>query len=158
MPYVTHTIVDHSGERSFTRHYLPAITAANYATITGNTPATQNVGSLRLALGAITDGNFVKHEVTAVSERTVLTGYPVTDDNAQRELKVILRFLSYTYRPYSVEIPAPDLTGITTPGTDVITPNTAWQNLINSILANFVNSYGEELTSFVDGRIVGRRL
>lgn len=154
MSYVTHSIIDRSGEVSFTRHYLPAINAGNYAAITGNTVA-GNVGRLRLALAGITNGNFVQHTINALTTRTL--NAPAIDPNAQRELKVILRFRSSAGRAYSVEIPGPDLTGITTPGTDVITPNVAWQTFIVSITDNFTDSFKDSLT-FIDGRVVGRKL
>lgn len=156
MSYVTHTIIDRSGEKSFTRHHLPLVTAANYAAVTGNTPVTQNVGTLRAALGLITIGNFVKHEVTAYTTRTL--GYnPIpTDENAQREFKVILRFTA-AGRAYSVEIPCPDLSNIAQEGSDLIVPDVIWQELIDEIVLRFCDSYGNEL-AFIDGRIVGRRL
>lgn len=156
MAYVTHTIVDYSNERSFTRHHLPNVTPANFDAITGN-GATDNVGALRLALAAITDGNFVKHEVTTDTTRTVMANFPIVNENAQREIKVILRFLSVAGRAYSVEVPAPILDNVGTPGTDVIDPDTDWLAFINLITANLVDGYGDAV-AFLDGRVVGRRL
>lgn len=155
MSYVTHTIIDHSGETSFTRHYLPNITAANYAATTGN-GAGQSVGSLRLALGAITDGNFVKHEVTA-QEGTVPNTIPA-DENAQREYKLLVRYVSAANRRGSIEIPGPNLAVLAQPDTDQVDPaSTEWLAFIGEFETNCVDSYGDTLT-VTDGRIVGRRL
>jgi hypothetical protein len=155
MSYVTHTIIDHSGETSFTRHYLPDVTAANYAAVTGNT-ALQNVGALRLALGAITDGNFVKHEVTAV-EGVLPTTIPASD-NAQREIKLLVRYVSSAARRGSLEIPAPDLSILALPDTDLIDETAAeWLAFVSQFQALCRDSYGDTVT-VTDGRIVGRRL
>lgn len=155
MPYVTHTIIDHSGETSFTRHFLPAINAGNYATITGNTVG-QNVGDLRIALGAITDGNFVKHEVTA-QEPTLPNTVP-TDPNAQRENKLLVRYVSSANRRGSIEIPGPNLDVLAQPDTDQVDPaSTQWLALVGELETTCVDSYGDTIT-VTDGRIVGRRL
>jgi len=156
MAFVTHTMIDHSGELSFTRHYLPAINAGNYATITGNTPVTQNVGSLRVALGAITDANFVRHEVTCQEPLKPAT-LPV-NPQAQREVKLLVRYVSSAARRGSFEIPAPNLTLIGQPGTDQVDTSVAeWINLVTAVQANCVDSYGDTI-AITDGRIVGRSL
>lgn len=155
MAYVTHTIIDYSGETSFTRHFLPTINAGNYATITGNTVG-QNVGDLRIALGAITDGNFVKHEVT-VQEPTLPNTVP-TDENAQREYKLLVRYVSSANRRGSIEIPGPNLAVLAQPDTDQVDPASAeWIALVGELETTCVDSYGDTLT-VTDGRIVGRRL
>lgn len=156
MSYVTHTIIDRSGESSFTRHYLPTITAANYIVVTGNTPATQNVGSLRVALGAITNGNFVRHEVTAV-EGTQPLAEPASPQ-AQREVKLLIRYISSASRRGSIEIPGPDLALLASPGTDVVDLTiTEMANFIGVFETETRDSYGDTIT-VTDARIVGRRL
>lgn len=155
MSYVTHSIIDHSGEVSFTRHGLPDITSVNYAAVTGNTIA-QNVGALRLALAAVTDGNFTKHEVTAAEQPPI--GAIPTDVNAQREIKLLVRYVSSAGRRGSFEIPGPDLTLFAQTGTDVaLLTSTEWLAFESIIEANCRDSYGDTIT-VTDGRIVGRRL
>jgi len=156
MSYVTHTIIDRSGELSFTRHYLPTINAGNYIVVTGNTPATQNVGSLRVALGAICNGNFVRHEVTAVEATPPLT--VPSSDNAQREIKLLVRYVSSAARRGSIEIPGPNLAILGQANTDQVDETASeWINLVAAIEANCTDSYGDAIT-VTDGRIVGRRL
>lgn len=157
MSYVTHTIIDHSGETSPTRHQLPEINAGNYDAVTGNGPL-GNVGELRLALAELTQGNFVKHEVTATT--FVATPAPAPQAQAQRETKLLMRFRSSAGRAYSVEIPAPILTNIAVAGTDVVdlSADATWDGVKDMIQTSFTDSYGDTLTTFVDARIVGRRL
>jgi len=156
MAYVTHTIIDRSGELSFTRHYLPAITPANYIVVTGNTPVTQNVGSLRVALGAITNGNFVRHEVTAIEGTQPLT-LPAAA-GAQREIKLLVRYVSSAGRRGSLEIPGPNLTLLAQAGTDQVDLTiTEMADFITVFETETVDSYGDTVT-VTDARIVGRRL
>lgn len=156
MSYVTHTIIDHSAERSFTRHFLPAITDANHDAIAGNAVG-QNVGDLRLALADMTDGNFVKHEVTAVTARDGVV--VATNPNAQREIKLLVRAIESTSNiRVNFEIPCPNLTVLAQPGTDLI--DTTAQEWIDFVTAFNVVVRGpnEQPLSIIDGRIVGRRL
>jgi len=154
--YVTHTIIDYSGERSFTRHFLPTVTNANYAVVTGNTPATQNVGSLRVALGAVTDGNFVKHEVTSYSLRSAFP--PPTDEEAQRELKLQLHCMDTAVKNFVIEIPCPILSTLAQSGTDEVDiAGIEMAALVAQLEANFVSPWGNTYT-VQSARIVGRRL
>jgi len=156
MAHVTHTMIDHSGEQSFTRHLLPDLTGANYAVITGNTAPTQNVGALRVALGNISDMNFVRHTVTAVSVRTA----PVTSvQEAQRESKLLVRSIdNINARRFNVEIPAPKLSILAQPNTDLVdTTAPEWTDLVDMLEAETRSPWGNQYT-VVDGRLVGRRL
>lgn len=156
MAHVIHTMVDYSGEQSYTRHNLPDLTNANYAVVTGNTPVTQNVGALRVALGNITDMNFVRHTVVAQSVRA---GGGVIDPNAQREIKALVRCQdNVNFKRFNIEIPAPRLDVLALPGTDEAnTDATEWQDLAAALEANCVSPWGNAIT-ISDGRIVGRRL
>jgi len=155
MSYVTHIIIDRSAEISFTRHYLPAINAGNYTAVTGNVVG-QNVGNLRLALAEITLGNFVRHEVTA-QEATQPVDIP-TDANAQRETKLLVRYISESNRRGSLEIPGPNLTLLAQPNTDQIDMSvTEFQDFLGLFEADYRDSYGDTVT-ITDARIVGRRL
>jgi hypothetical protein len=155
MPYVTHTIIDRSGERSFTRHYLPAINAGNYAAITGNSLG-ENVGDLRLALAAVCNGNFVKHEVTAITQRANII--PTSDPNAQREIKVVIFCLDSTARRFTIEIPCPNLDLIGQQGTDEVDETvTEWTDLV-AVLVQLARSPWGNTFTVTGGRIVGRRL
>lgn len=155
MAYVTHTIVGRSAEKSFTRHHLPTVTNANYATITGNTPVTQNVGSLRAALAAICLGNFVRHEVTAFVERAPVL--PPASPYAQRELKVLIRCIDSAAKRFTIEIPAPRLDVIGQDGTDEVDETAVeWGNLVAE-LVNFRSPWGNTFT-VTGGSIVGRSL
>lgn len=152
--YVTHTIVDHSNQRSFTRHYLPQINASNHDETAGNGVG-QNVGNLRLSLADMTDGNFVKHEVTAESVRDGI--FSATDENAQRELKLLLRCVDASTNRFTIEIPCPDLSILADPGTDkVLETSPEWAALIAALLP--MRSAAGVAFTVLEGRIVGRRL
>lgn len=154
MSYVTHTIIDHSGERSFTRHYLPAINDANHDAIGGNGVG-QNVGDLRLALADMTNGNFVKHEVTALTSRDGI--FQATDAEAQRELKLLLRCVDNLNYRFVIEIPCPNLGILAQPGTDLVdTTSPEWAALIAALLP--CRSKNQVAFTVSEGRIVGRRL
>jgi len=156
MAHVTHTMIDHSGEQSFTRHLLPDLTNANYAVITGNTPVTQNVGALRVALGNISDMNFVRHTVTAVSVRVAPTvGIPA----AQRESKMLVRCVDdVNAKRFNIEIPAPKLDILAQSGTDLVNTTAAeWIALANELESSCRSPWGNAFT-VSDGRLVGRRL
>jgi len=155
MSYVTHTIIDRSGERSFTRHYLPTITAGNYEDVAGNGVG-DNVGNLRLSLADMTNGNFVKHEVTAVSNRS--GALVATNPNAQRELKILVLMREVgTNRPINLEIPCPDLSIIGQEGTDEVDETAQeWIDFVSAM--NFFRTDADGLVEVTGGRIVGRRL
>jgi len=155
MSYVTHTIIDRSGERSFTRHHLPTVTNANYAAVTGNNIG-QNVGDLRLSLAAITMGNFVKHEVTA---HTKLTGIVQPgDENAQRETKLLILCLASNGKRFSIEIPGANRTLLGQPNTDEVDVTiTEVDDLISWLETNGRSPWDTAFT--VSGaRLVGRNL
>lgn len=156
MPHVTHTIIDHSGETSFTRHLLPTITNANYNAITGNAP-TQNVGDLRLALAAITNGNFVKHSVMAFDSG--ISPVVATDPNAQREIKLLVSYNDTNGERGSFEVPCPNLTLLAVAGTDQIDrTGVEWLAFEAAVESFFVSPGGAPISPIVDARIVGRRL
>jgi len=155
MSFVTHIILDRSAEVSFTRHYLPTINAGNYTAVTGNTVG-QNVGNLRLALAAVILGNFVRHEVTA--QEAVFPTTPATSEFAQRETKLLVRYVSTANRRGSLEIPGPNLTLLAQPNTDEIDMSvTEFQDFKDLLESDFRDSYGDTVT-VTDARIVGRRL
>jgi len=156
MAHVIHTMIDYSGEQSHTRHNLPDLTNLNYAVVTGNTPVTQNVGALRVALGNITDMNFVRHSVVALSVRTVPAAPP---QEAQRESKLLIRCLDNTLaKRFNIELPCPILSALAQPNTDIVNPtSTEWTDLVTALEENTVSPWGNAM-SVVDGRLVGRRL
>jgi len=157
MAYVTHTLIDHSGEKSPTRHYLPDLTNANYIVVTGNTPVTQNVGSLRVALGAITNANFVRHKVTAHTVRNPPSSAVAA---AQRESKLLIRCQDNGTgaRRFNIEIPCPNLSLLAQEGTDVIDSTVAeWIAVVALLEADCVSPWGNTFL-VIEGRIVGRRL
>jgi len=155
MSYVTHTIIDRSGERSFTRHYLPTINDANHDSIAGNGVG-QNVGNLRLALADMTNGNFVKHEVTAVSSRA--GALVATNPLAQREIKLLVMLREVvTNRPINIEIPCPNLALIGQAGTDEVDQDAQeWIDFVTAMAA--FRSDNDQQVTVTGGRIVGRRL
>ena len=156
MSYVRHTIIDRSGETEGTRHYLPNVTAANYATVTGNTPVTQNVGSLRVALGAVCIGNFVRHSVVARSYR--LNWVPATSEHSQRENKVLISCRSAAGRAYTIELPHVDRTLFGVAGSDQLDRTVvAWADWETHLITNFVDGYGDNFI-IEDARFVGRNL
>lgn len=156
MAYVTHTLIDHSGEKSPTRHYLPDLTNANYIAVTGNTPVTQNVGSLRVALGAITNANFVRHKVTA---HTVRLPFSTPVAAAQRESKLLIRCQDNSNaRRFNIEIPCPNLTLLAQEGTDVIDSTVPeWIAVVALLESECVSPWGNTFL-VTEARIVGRRL
>lgn len=155
MAYVTHTIQDYSGERSYTRHYLPAITDANFDAIAGNGVG-DNVGDLRLALAAVCEGTFVKHEVTCVTSRDGI--FVATDPDAQRERKIVIRCVdSLNYR-FTIEIPCPNLALLAQPDTDEIDRTvTEWQTLETALITT-CRSKNDVAFTVLGARHVGRRL
>jgi len=156
MSYVTHTIMDRSGERSFARHHLPQVTAANYAAVTGNTPVTQHVGSLRVALANVCLGTFVRHEVTAVSARASFV--PPDGPQTQRENKVLISCRSSAGRSYTIELPHVNRSLYGQAGTDQVNrAQTDWAGWETVLMASFVDGYGDTFT-IEDARFVGRRL
>lgn len=159
-PYVTHTIIDYSGETATVKHYLPAISGANYAAITGNaTPGVQNVASLRVALAAITNGNFVKHTVVSYSARDNTQTAAGLPNNAQRENKLLVLCRDDTLgRRFSFEIAAPDMTLLAQPGTDEIDATvTAWTDFAAWLATNSRSPWGGFVT-VLGGRLVGRSI
>lgn len=155
--YVTHSLIGFSGEGSSVRFYLPDVTSVNYDDVTGNTVG-DNVGGLRLALGALTLLNFVRHTVT--TEQYADVGSLPSDPYAQREIKLLVSYRdTVTSKLYRLEIPGPDLSAIAQAGTDVV------DHTSNVTAAAFVTAF-EQYARSVDGnlvtvegmRIVGRRL
>lgn len=157
MPSVTHTIIDNAGETSTTRFYLPTISGANYDTVAGN-GATDNVGALRLAVAAITRGNFVRHTVSAVEYPEA--GTLPADPEAHRETKLLVSYVdNVNARRGSVTIAAPDLSILAQTGTDVVdhTSNAAAIALTTAIETYAASRDGNAIT-VIGMRIVGRNI
>lgn len=155
--YVTHSLIGFSGEGSSVRFYLPDVNATNYDDVAGNTVG-DNVGGLRLALGAITLLNFVRHTVT--TEQYADVGTLPSSPHAQREIKLLVSYRdTVTSKLYRLEIPGPDLAALAQAGTDVV------DHTSNVTAVAFVTAF-EQYARSVDGnlvtvegmRIVGRRL
>lgn len=138
---VTYVMVDKSGEISRVQFYLPTLTGANYDDVTGNGVG-NNVGDLRLAIGAASLCNFVNTVVGATSYPETSPTNP-TDPFAQRESGLRV-FYSAGGRRYNVTIPGPDLALFSQTGTDVIDigSNVAAIALKTAIEANIADYLG----------------
>lgn len=159
-PYVTHAILDHSGEVSTVRHFLPTINGANYAITTGNaTPGVQNVASLRVALGAITNGNFSKHTVVSYQQRDNSLSLASLPADAQRESKLLVLLRDDDLgRGFSFEIACPNKTLLAQSGTDEINQTvTEWQDFVAWLETYSRSPWGNNCT-VTGGRLVGRSI
>lgn len=159
-PYVVHTIKDFSGETAPVKHYLNTITNANYAVVTGNvTPGVQHVATLRAALGAITEGEFVKHSVTSHTQRLNTQTVLSLPAAAQREKKILVLLRdNVNGLRFSFEIAAPDSTLLALPGTDnVNTSIEEWTDFKDWLELRGASPWGNAIT-VLGGRIVGRNL
>jgi len=157
-PYVTHGMVDNSGESSKVTFYLPDITAANYDDVAGNGVG-DNVGDLRLAIAAATLLNFTRH--TVVAEVYEETGLLPSDANAQREQKLLITYIGDggSSKKFRVEVPGVDRTLFAQTGTDVVdhTSNINAIALKDAIEANAVTPEGFPAL-VVAMRLVGRNI
>jgi len=155
MASVTHGMIDNSGEGASVTFYLPDVTPANYADITGNGP-TDNVGALRLAVAGISLANSTRHTVT--TEVYPEAGTLPSSPWAQREIKLLVQFVdTVNSKKGTVSIPAPDLSILAQPGTDVVdhVSNVAAAAFVAAFEANAVSQDGNPIT--VTGmRIIGR--
>lgn len=154
MAQVAFVMVDNSGEKSTVAFSLPVITGANYDDIAGNGVG-DNVGDLRIAIGAASLMNFVNTVVQAVNypDTPVLPTSPW----AQREDGLRVFYADADGGKYHVTIPGPDKTLFAQTGTDVVdhTSNAAAILLKNAIEANAASPSGDPV--FVTGmRLVGR--
>lgn len=155
--YVTHSMIGFSGEPSSVTFYLPDVTSVNYDDVTGNTVG-DNVGSLRLALGAISLLNFVRHTVT--TEQHADSGALPTEPYAQREIKLLVNYRdTVTAKKYRIEIPGPDLAALAQAGTDVVdhTSNATAVAFVTA-METYARSVDGNLITVEGMRIVGRRL
>jgi len=152
---VTYNMIGHSGERSRVTLGLPVLTGANYDDVTGN-GATDSVGALRIAIGAISLMNFESAAVGAITHPDA-GGLP-TDPNAQRERGLRVFYTDdVTSKKYHFTIPGPDMTLVAQAGTDVVdhTSNVAAVALVAVLEAEMRSPDGNAIT--VTGmRTVGR--
>lgn len=115
MPHLSKfTINDRSGEKSNHTLYNGAITA-------GSLPGfLTDFGAYRTALEAIILGNVTQEEW--VGDRTQLTEAIPASNFAQRELKLLIRYVGDTSGGiHTLEIPTPDLANLTIdPSTDLV--------------------------------------
>lgn len=115
MPHLSKfTINDRSGEKSNHTLYNGAITA-------GSLPGfLTDFGAYRTALEAIILGNVTQEEW--VGDRTSLTEAIPASNFAQRELKLLIRYVGDTSGGiHTLEIPTPDLANLTIdPSTDLV--------------------------------------
>jgi len=115
MPHLSgFSINDRSGEKSRHTLYNGAITAASIAGFL------TNFGAYRTALEGIILGNVTQEEW--VGDRTALTEALPASNFAQRELKLLVRYVGDTSGGvHTLEIPTPDLASLTiAPGTDLV--------------------------------------
>jgi len=116
MPHLSgFTINDRSGEKSRHTLYNGAITAVSIAGFL------TDFGAYRTALEAIILGNVTQEEW--VGDRTALTEDLPASNFAQREVKLLVRYVGDTSGGiHTLEIPTPDLASLTiAPGTDLVT-------------------------------------
>jgi len=148
-------MIGFSGERSSVRIGLPLLTGANYDDVTGN-GATDNVGVLRIAIGAISLLNFENIVVSAVTHPD--TGGLPASPNAQREIGLRVFYTDdVTAKKYHITIPGPDLSLVAQAGTDVV------DHTSNAAAIAFVTAFESAARSVDDNavtvtgmRIVGR--
>lgn len=152
---VTMNMIGFSGERSRVTIGLPVLTGANYDDVTGN-GATDSVGLLRLAIGAVSLLNFESLAVAAITHPDA-GGLP-TDPFAQREVGLRVFYTDdVTSKKYHFTIPGPDLDALAQAGTDVVdhTSNATAIALVTALEAEARSPDGNAIT--VTGmRIVGR--
>lgn len=155
MSEASFNMIGFSGERSKVVIGLPLLTGANYDDTTGN-GATDNVGALRIAIGAISLLNFESVVVQAVTHPDA-GGLP-TNANAQREIGLRVFYTDdVTSKKYHITIPGPDLTLVAQAGTDVVdhTSNAA-AIALTTALETFAFSPDDNAITVTGMRIVGR--
>jgi hypothetical protein len=147
MAHNTMTVTDFSQENSSFGFESAALTAGN---IVAQTAA---AGTLEAATEALTIGNVSKNQVSQI-----LLDDPGVPSNvyAQRELKWLVSYQAVTSgKLYSLEIPAPNLTGNLVAGTDVANlDSSAWAAWVTAFV-----SYAKPADDLADAVIVlGARL
>jgi hypothetical protein len=147
MAHNTMTVTDFSQENSSFGFESAALTAGN---IVAQTAA---AGTLEAKTEALTIGNVSKNQVSQI-----LLDDPGVPSNvyAQRELKWLVSYQAVTSgKLYSLEIPAPALTGNLVAGTDVANlASTAWSEWVTAFVA-----YAKPADDLADAVIVlGARL
>ena len=116
MPHLSgFTINDRSGEKSRHTLYNGAITSVSIGGFL------TDFGAYRTALEGIILGNVTQEEW--IGDRTPLTEDLPTSNFAQREVKLLIRYVGDTSGGvHTLEIPTPDLGNLTiAPGTDLVT-------------------------------------
>lgn len=154
MPYGTFTILDYSEEKSVHRIYNGEITAASlpgYLT---------DFGNYRTALEGIILGTV--HKETWVGDDTVLSNSPPANAFAQREIKLLVRYLGDTNNDvYTMEIPTPDLSSLTLLPQDFVDLNDG------GIMAAWVGAFEQiartpddvtETCTVLSAKVVGRNI
>jgi len=145
-------ITDYSNERSGFRVVSPDLTAGNFA-------AQETAAD---ALAAAVDDLTIGHLSRQTLSNVLIDDPDIpTDPYAQRELKWLVRYRGATSgKMYSLEIPAPDVTGNLVANSDLADPTSAdWVAFISAFEA-FARTPDNPsaLVEFVDARLVGRNL
>lgn len=107
------TVLDVSEEKSLHEFYNGAITAASLPGFL------VDFGAYRTALDAIILGTI--QQEAWIGDRTVLSNVPPVSNFAQRELKLLVRYIGdISSKIFRMEIPTPDLASITLTSNDFV--------------------------------------
>lgn len=149
----TWSILDYSNEIGRMRMHIPDLDDTNILDYT-NDSVGGALGDMRIALNALTDGNHLKRQVTAVT--VVDSAVLPTDPLAQRERKAVVSYRdTVTGKVYRLEIPAFSMSGAI-PGTDVLDLTDAdWVAFITEFEANCVSELGNAV-EVLSAKHVGR--
>lgn len=155
MPHLSQfTILDRTGEKSVHEFNNDAITAASLPGFL------TDFGAYRTALDALILGT-VQQE-SWIGDRTVLSNVLPTNNFAQRELKLLIRYQSVTSgKIWRLEVPTPDLANLTLENNDYVTLADG------GVMADWVSAFvtlasppddPADAVIVMDARIVGRNI
>jgi len=143
-------IVDYDDELSSTSVFVPNLSAGNFAAQGALADAFQ------AAVEAVSIGELRKVSISAIE--TKIGAGPAADENAQRELKWLVRGVSNTGFPVSFEIPCPDKSLLVVNGGEMDKTTAEWIALKAAAEAYIVSNRLTETVTLVEAVLVGRNI
>jgi len=151
----TQTFIDHSGEMTSFGLHTPNLDVSNIDDFT-NPLVTFALGNLLIAVNALT---LLNRTVTSIgAERQLSSGVLPADENAQREQKLLVKYLdTVTNKKYQFTIPGIDRTLVAQQGTDVVDfeSNALMIALVSAVESKYVSELGNPISVYASS-LVGR--